>query len=392
MMIQLHLAAIQRALANAELDGWLLFDFRGINPIAHSLLGLEGMVTRRYFCYIPREGTPVALTHAIEQGPWQQWPPAWQKRVYSDWRVLEQELATLVKGKRVAMEYYPGDAVPYLDRIPAGVLELVTAAGATVESSADLVTQFYAVWTPEQLASHTRAAEHIAQIAHEAFQIAAQRARSGAPTNEFELTEFIRSEFSRRGLVTDHGPNVSVGANAANPHYEPSATENSVINDGDIVLIDLWAHEPAGVFADQTWMASLGAPSERSAVIWDTVRGARDAAIELLRARVASGTPVRGYEVDDAARNYIAARGFQAQFLHRTGHSIDAHELHGSGPNMDNLETREERLLLPGVAFSIEPGIYFAGEIGMRSEVNGFIGDDELIITPNHIQHDLIVV
>lgn len=391
---QLHdlLPSLQRAIADAGLDGWLLFDFRGTNPISQHLLQLPGMVTRRYFCLVPREGTPVALTHAIEQGPWQEWPVSWEKRVYSDWRVLERELAALVGGKRVAMEYSPGDAVPYLDRIPAGVVEMVRKAGATVVSSADLVTRFYAVWDPALLPSHERAAEELARIARETFALAGARARAGEPMQEFALAEAIRRAFDDAGLVTDHGPNVSVGVNAANPHYEPSADHSALVTVGSILLIDLWAREPNGVYADQTWMGSLGAPSERDQRIWETVRGARDAAIDLLRERVTRGVPVRGREVDDAARNYLTARGFGDAFIHRTGHSIDARDLHGSGPNIDNLETSEERLLLPGVGFSIEPGIYLAGDVGMRSEVNGFIGDGELVITPREYQHDLIIV
>lgn len=388
------LPAIQRAIADAGLDGWLLYDFRGTNPIAGTLLGLEGMVTRRIFALVPREGVPVAITHNIEQGPWKEWPRAWRKERYSSWRELETLVARLVKGKRVAMEYSPGDAVPYLDRVPAGVLELVRAAGADVVPSGELVTRFYASWNDEHLASHMRAAEAIAAIAHDAFVQAGQRARSGKPMTEYELHRWILDRFAERGLETDHGPNVSVGANAADPHYEPTAEHSAPIREGDVVLIDLWAYEKdGGVWADQTWMASVGRPSARAEEVWRAVRDARDAAITRLRLRLAEArTGVRGAEIDDAARELIAARGFGAQFIHRTGHSIDTRSLHGSGPNIDNLETREERLLIPGVAFSIEPGVYLAGDIGMRSEVNAYVGRDGLVITPREIQKELIVV
>jgi Xaa-Pro dipeptidase len=392
MLTSAQLRDIQQALAAAELDGWLLYDFRGTNPIAQSVLSLPGMVTRRYFCLIPRQGTPTALTHAIEQGPWHDWPTTWDKRVYSGWRTLEHDLSTLVHGQRIAMEYSPGDAVPYLDRIPAGVLEMVQAAGATVVSSADLVTRFYAAWDPALVPSHRRAAEHLARIAREAFTLAGQQARAGSPLHEFALTEWIRQQFELAGLFTDHGPNVSVGPNAANPHYEPSADVSATIEVGSILLIDLWAREPDGIYADQTWMGSLGVPSDRDMRIWETVRDARDAAINFLRTQLQSNTPVRGGQVDDAARDLITARGFGDYFIHRTGHSIDVCELHGSGPNIDNLETRDERLLLPGVGFSIEPGIYLPNDVGMRSEVNGFISDDGLLITPDKYQHDLIIV
>lgn len=385
------LQSLGGAIAAAGVDGWLLYDFRGINPIASTLLGVEGMVTRRFFCYIPRAGNPVALTHAIEQGPWEHWPAEWDKRVYSSWRDLERNLAEMVGGQRVAMEYSPGDAVPYLDRIPAGVVEMVRAAGAEIFSSAELVTRFYAVWSDANLESHKRAAEHLARIARNAMSLAGERARAGNPMREFELASLIRDEFAEAGLNTDHGPNVSVGANAANPHYEPTAEHSALINIGDILLIDLWARETDGVFADQTWMGSLGEPSARDKEIWEAVRGARDAAIDFLRRNVNDGQPVRGGEVDDVARNYIAARGFGDQFTHRTGHSIDPRDLHGSGPNIDNLETRDERLLLPGVAFSIEPGVYVSGEVGMRSEVNAIIEDGGVLITPRKPQQELIL-
>jgi Xaa-Pro aminopeptidase len=259
-------------------------------------------------------------------------------------------------------------------------------------TSADLVTRIYAVWTPAHLASHQRAAEHLARIARNAMALAGERARSGSPMREFELALLIRQEFDEAGLFTDHGPNVSVGLNAANPHYEPTAEHSAVINDGDIILIDLWAREPDGVYADQTWMGSLGPASPDNVVIWETVRGARDAAISVLRDRVESGRPVTGGEADDAARNFITERGFGDKFIHRTGHSIDSRDLHGSGPNIDNLETRDVRVLLPGIAFSIEPGIYIEGQVGMRSEVNGFIQEGRLLITPSRIQQDLMIV
>lgn len=391
MLTPQSLPSIQQAIADSDVDGWLIFDFHGLNPIAGGVLRLEGMTTRRLFAFIPREGKPVALSHAIEQGPWKHWPAEWKKIEYSGWRVLESSLAEIVGGKRVAMEYSPGDAVPYLDRVPAGVIEMVRAAGATVVSSADLVTKFYAVWNPEQRASHERAAEIIARIAHDAMALAGERSRSASPVREYELQRWILDRFAKEKLETDHGPIVAIGPNAANPHYEPTETESAPIERGAILLIDLWAREAGGVFADQTWMGSLGEPAARNLGIWQAIRDARDAAIELLRERLSSATPVRGGEVDDAARAVIEQRGFGPQFIHRTGHSIDPRDLHGSGPHIDNLETREERALLPGVGFSIEPGIYFRGEVGMRTEVNAFVAGD-LVVTPAKIQRDLIIV
>jgi Xaa-Pro dipeptidase len=392
MLDAAKVALMQSALKEAKIDGWLLYDFHGVNPIAAGLLRLAGLVSRRYFIFIPASGKPVALTHAIEQGPWRDWPADWEKRTYSSWNQLESSVAAMIKGKRVAMEYSPGDAVPYVDRIPAGVIELVRNAGATVVSSANLVSQFYSVWTSEQLASHERAAEAIASIAREAFVIAGRRAGSGSPVTEYELRTWILDRFGDAELETDHGPIVAIGPNAANPHYEPLAQGSAKIERGAILLIDLFAREKNGVYADQTWMGSLGHVSERDQKVWEAVRDARDAAIDLLRTRLASRKSVSGAEVDDVSREVIGARGFAEYFIHRTGHSIDSVSLHGSGPNIDNLETREERALIPGVGFSIEPGIYLSGDLGMRSEVNAFIGAGELVVTPKEYQRELFIV
>ena len=387
------LPVLQRTLGEAQLDGWLLFDFQGVNPIVGGMLGLKGMVTRRIFVWIPREGVPHALGHAIEPGPWMTWPASWTKATYSSWRSLESAVSEMVRGKRIAMEYSPGDAVPYLDRIPAGVLEMVRAAGATsITSSGELVTKFYASWSAEHVASHVRAAEVISTIAQAAFLIAGERARTPKPICEHELMSWMQERFARAGLNTDHGPNVSAGANAANPHYEPSADSPRPIVTGDVLLIDLWARETNGVWADQTWMATLGPPSTRAQEVWTAIRDARDAAIQLLQREVAAGSALRGGDVDDAARGVITSRGFGEYFTHRTGHSIDPRSLHGSGPHLDNLETREERLLVPGVGFSIEPGVYIPGEIGMRTEVNAYILPGKAEITPRKIQTELIVV
>jgi len=379
---------IQSALGAMGLDGWLMFDFRGTNPIAAAMLRLEGMTTRRVFGLVPARGVPVAITHAIEQPVWRHWPSQWGREVYSSWRTLEELLAKHVRGKRVAMEYSPGDAVPYLDRVPAGVIDMVRDAGAEVVTSADLVSRFYAQWTPAQVASHRRAAEVLAEIARNAFSLA------GANTlTEFELAQWIRAAFARGGLVSDrHGPTVAIGPNAANPHYEPTESRSDTITPGSVLLIDLWAHEPDSVFADQTWVGTLGAPDTRTTQIWEAVRDARDAAIALVRSRVTAGAVVRGLEVDDASRGVITARGYGPQFIHRTGHSIDAHEIHGAGPHLDNLESRDDRALIPGVAFSIEPGIYVPGVIGVRSEVNAVVGEADVLITPAIPQRDLFVV
>jgi Xaa-Pro dipeptidase len=387
------LPALQRAIADAGVDGWLLFDFRGTNPVSSGALGLRGMVSRRIFVWVPRSGVPTAVTHNIEQGPWRDWPAGWKKVRYSTWQQLEAEVGALVKGKRVAMEYSPGGAVPYVDYIPGGMLEMVRAAGATVVCSGEIVTRFYATWTEPQMAAHVRAADLVGAVAREAFTAAGARLAKGEQVMEHEVQAFVMDRFAELRLEFDHDPIVAAGANAADPHYAPSEKRPRALQKGELLLIDLWAKEPEGIYADQTWMAALGAPSARATEVWTAVRDARDAAIARLRELVAGGKPIRGGEIDDAARAVITKRGFGEYFTHRTGHSIDARQLHGAGPNIDNFETREERLLVPGVGFSIEPGIYIAGEIGVRSEVNAFLDlQGKVTITPREIQRELMVV
>lgn len=396
MLAPSALPALQAALREAGLDGWLLYDFRGLNPVAAGVLGLRGMVTRRIFAWIPATGAPVAITHAIEQSQWAEWPATWEKRVYSAWRDLESALSELVQGKRIAMEYSPGDAVPVVDRVPAGVIELVRAAGAEVVTSGELVSRFFAVWSPEEIVSHHAHAEQLRTFALGAFERIGAAVRAGTPIHEHEVLAWLLERFAEAGLWTDHGPNVSASENAANPHYEPSAAHPRRIVAGDVVLIDLWATVegiPAGaMWADQTWMAVVGAPTARHQAIWSAIRDARDAAIALLVDRLGKGEPVRGRDADAAARAVIEARGLGAYFTHRTGHSIDARGLHGMGPNIDDMETRDDRTLLPGVGFSIEPGVYLPGEFGMRTEVNAHVTERGLVITPNEIQRELIVL
>jgi Xaa-Pro dipeptidase len=387
-----ELPRIQAALGEMDLDGWLLFDFHGVNPVTVGMLQLQGMVTRRIFVYVPRRGMPTAITHAIEQGPWRQWPASWGRVVYSGWRELEGALATLVRGHRIAMEYSPGDAVPYVDRVPAGVIEMVRHAGAVVVSSGELVSRFFAVWDAANMAAHRRAAEAIRTIAHDAFAMVGERTKRGEALTEFDVQSWIAARISGAGMDYGHAAIVAIGPNAANPHYGPAEGHSSPIRRGDVLLIDLWGREPGQPFADQTWVGVLGTPDAKTTEVWEAVRDARDAAIAALRTRVAAGQAVRGADIDDEARGVIESRGYGKYFTHRTGHSIDPREIHGSGPHIDNLETREERLLIPGVGFSIEPGIYIPNTLGIRSEVNGFMGDGEVLITPSEYQRDLLII
>ena len=380
---------VRRFLEGEDLDGWLLYEFHGLNPVAQSLLGL-GKTTRRGFVLIPREGEPVALIHAIEASAWRSWP--FERRVYSGWRELEGQLGALLEGLgRVAMEVSPGGAVPTLDLVPAGLAGFLLELGLEIASSGDLVSRFHSVWTPSQRLDHHRAAELVADVASRAFRRAADAVREGTPTTEGALSDWIRAELRSLGLVREVDCIVAVGAGAADPHYAPDG-EGATIVRGDLLLIDLWGGFKDSVPADQTWMGMMGAGvDDRTREVWEAVRDARDAAVDFLRARFLAGETVRGYEVDDVARGVVQARGFGPYFVHRTGHSIDT-SLHGSGPNLDNLESRDDRRLLPGVGFSIEPGVYIPGEIGIRSEINVFWGAEGPEVTPIEIQKEILLL
>lgn len=380
---------VQHALGEAGLDGWLLYEFHHINPIPVALLGL-GKTTRRAFILIPAEGEPVALIHAIEASSWRHWP--YGRRVYSGWREMETEVEQLVDGhQRLAMEVSPGAAVPTLDYVPAGIAGVLLDHGVEIASSGDLISQFHSVLSERHLEEHRKASEIVKRVARAAFERAAAAIESGSPTTEGAITEFIVAELSGAGLTEQLSCIVAIGPRASDSHYAPVG-DGETINRGDLLLIDLWGAFPSSVAADQTWMGYMGAAVDaRSQEIWEAVRDARDAAVDFLRERFEAGAEVRGFEVDDVARAVIEERGYGEWFVHRTGHSIDT-DLHGSGPNLDNLETRDDRRLMPGVAFSIEPGIYIPDEIGVRSEINVHWGVDGPEITPADYQQEIFLL
>ena len=377
--------------ASEKVDGWLLFDFRGINPIMAAVVGNEIVGSRRAYVFIPRGRDPVALVHAVDAELWRAWPSAWRRVVWVRREELVRELGALVGGKVVAMEYSPGGAVPYGDYVPAGTLELVRAAGASPVSSAELVSRYCSVWSADDLAGHLRAAGILSEIAQASIRRIGERARAGDPVDEHEVTRWILEAFDRAGLVTESPPSVSYGEHAARVHYEAPAEGSSPIVPGQLLLLDLWAREPGRIYADQTWMAAIGTPSARAAELWNVVRGARDAALDLLRRRLEAGQPVAGAEADRASRSVIEAAGYGDRIVCRTGHSIDRVGLHGFGPTIDDTESFDSRLIVPGVGFSVEPGIYFPGEVGLRTEVNAHARADGLDVTPGDFQRDLIV-
>ena len=376
------------ALAAAGVDGWLLFAFRGLNPVAERVLGLEGLNSRRLFVLLPRDGEPVAVAHRIELSSVQGFPG----RVvpYARWQELHAALAAVVAGKRLAMEISPEDAVPYLDRVPYGVIELLRRLGATIVPSGPLVSRFAAGWSAGEAADHRFAAEVLAEVAR--AELARAVGEGDAGLTESALQARVVAAVEARGLVFDTLPIVGFGPNSANPHYEPHAGRDATLRRGEVVLLDLWAGRSLGtVFADQTWMGFSGSrvPAKVQRV-WETVRSARDAAVAAVQGAAAASRPIAGFEADRAARAVVEAAGFGDRFVHRTGHSIDR-DLHGSGPHLDDYETHDDRRLVPGIGFSVEPGVYLSGEFGVRSEVNMHWGEAGPEVTPRAPQTRLIV-
>ena len=391
LLEQFDFPALRELLGDMGADGWLLYDFHGINPAATRVLGINGMGTRRFFVLLPRDGTPVAVAHRIELASFDGFPG--EVRPYAAWRELHDKLHALVAGKTLAMEVSPADAVPYLDRVPHGVVELIEGFGARVVSSGALITRFAARWSASELAGHRRAAQAIAGIAADALRWAGSELGRGAAVRETTVQARVMDAYARAGLVTDHPPIVGFQANSANPHYEPKAGADRRLARGDVLLLDLWAGvAPGSVFADQTWMAFAGRePNEDVRRAWCVVRDARDAAVALLRERWMNKEPVTGAALDDAARAVITKAGFGEYFVHRTGHSIDR-DLHGSGPHLDNFETADERTVIAGVGFSVEPGIYLPGRFGMRTEINVFVEETGPLVTPAEPQQELFLV
>ncbi len=389
----MHVEEIQSELKKQKLDGWLFFDHHHRDPLAYRVLGLEAsrIPTRRWYYLIPADGAPAGLVHNIEAGMLDQ--IAGTKARYSSWQEQLGGLQNLLAGcRRVAMQYSPQCAIPYVSMVDAGTVELVRGMGVEVLSSADLIQHFEARWNAESLESHLEAGRRVDEARRQAFEMIGARVRSGAPVSEYEVQQFIRTAFEKAGLSTDHGPIVGVNANASNPHYEPSAQSSSAVRNGDFVLIDMWAKldRPGAVYYDITWTGVCGGrPTDEMQNIFAIVRDARDRAVERVRKAVAAGEELRGFEVDDAARDYIRQKGFADYFVHRTGHSI-GEDVHGSGANMDNLETHDERKIIPWTCFSIEPGVYLPA-FGVRSELNVFVGDCEARVS-GEVQRELVAI
>jgi len=378
------LNAVQSAIRELGFDAWLFYDFRGSNTLAQRILQLtdKGMNSRRFFYLVPAKGSPRKLVHRIESKALDHLPG--EKTIYLKWQELEAGVRELASPyRKLAMEYSPRNAIPYVATVDAGTIELVKSAGVEVLSSGDLIQVFEAMWSDDVWAMHLEADKHTQTAYDVAWSTMAEGVRKGKPAREVEVQKAIMDHFAKHGLTTYHAPIVGVGPHAGDPHYEPVPLKDSAINLGDFVLVDLWAKldRPGAVYSDITRVGFMGEKvPETYTRVFTIVAAARDAAIECVRAAFRAGTPLCGWQVDDAAREVIRKAGYGDAFVHRTGHSI-GQEVHGNGANMDNLETHDERRILKRTCFSVEPGIYLP-EFGVRCEVDVFIdGDGEVHVT-----------
>jgi Xaa-Pro aminopeptidase len=391
----MELDAIQSALREQKLDGWLFYDHHHRDPIAYRILGLSESlhVTRRWYYLIPADGEPRKLVHRIEAGRLDSVPGA--KAVYSSWQELESQLKMMLAPcQKLAMQYSPRNAIMYVAMVDAGTVELLREFGKTIVSSSDLVSHFEAVLNAEQIASHYEAQRVIDEVLMDGFREIGRRTRppnGGATgTTEYAMVQRLSEGLRRGGLVWENGPNVSVNENSSDSHYEPTEAASKPIRQGDFVLIDIWGRmdRPGTAFYDITWTGVVGRePSERERQVFATVRNARDAAIAAVKAAFKTKNPIAGWEADDAARAVIREAGFGEFFTHRTGHNI-ATDIHGNGAHLDNFETHDERLLLPFTCFSVEPGIYLP-EFGVRSEIDMMTSADSAEVT-GMIQTELL--
>jgi Xaa-Pro aminopeptidase len=389
----MRLDEIQAALREEGIDGWLFFDHHRRDPLAYRVLQFTpgSPVTRRWFYYVPAFGMPRGLVHKIEAHTLGDLPGS--RATYAGWSTLVEELkAMLQDARRIAMQYSPDCAIPYVAMVDAGTIELVRATGVEILTSANLVQMFEACWTQEQLELHLEAGQKIDAIRREAFARVGAKQRAAERVTEWEIQQFIVGRFKEEGLVNDHGPDIAVNANASNPHYEPKQDACAEIKRGDVLLMDMWAKldRPNAVYYDITWLGFCGEqPPAQVERVFTVVRDARNRAIEKVIAATKTKRELRGFEVDDAARSHIRDEGLDQYFFHRTGHSIGT-EVHGSGANMDNLETHDERKVIPWTCFSVEPGVYLP-EFGVRLEVDMFVGDTEARVT-GEIQNKIVLV
>jgi Xaa-Pro dipeptidase len=392
--LQEKIASIQAALREQKIDGWLFYDFWKRNEFAQRILEYPAHLlnTRRFFYLVPANGTPQKLVHSIERWNLDHLPG--EKTIFLSWQSLEEGLKKVLGGmKTVAMEYSPGNAIPYIAKVDAGTVEMVRKTGVNVVSSMDLTQYFESRWTEEAYLDNLDTAAIMHSIVYKTFTFMGDKIKSKARVTEYDVQQFMLGQFQQHSLISMEAPNCSVNANSGNPHYEPTKEVHSELHEGDFVLLDLWAkkNKPGATYNDITWVGYLGSNVPQKYVkIFDVVKGARDAAVDYLKDSFMRKMHVRGCEVDDVARSYITKQGYGEYFIHRTGHSI-TEDLHGSGANMDDLETRDERSIIPETSFSIEPGIYYLGEFGIRSEINVYISRKYEVIVPGEPRQQEII-
>ncbi len=369
---------LQNILKELEIDGWLLYDFKGSNKIAYKILEIDNNfhITRRFFYFIPKIGEPIQIVSAVEANVLDKLNLPGKKIVYSNLSSLHYALSEILSNiKKIAMEYSPKNMIPYISYVDAGTIELVKSYEVEIISSGDLISKFTAIWTKEQYEENKPVAINIYKIVKEAFGFIKDCINSGKVVKEYDVQQYILQQFENYNYITDYPPIVAINANAADPHYEISKEKSAEIKDGDLVLIDLWCkpNKQDAVWSDITWMGYVGADiPEKYKKIFSILVDAREKAFELVAERFAKKIPLKGYEIDIAARQVIDEAGYGKFFVHRTGHSITT-DLHGDGPNADNYESKDERIIMPGMSFSIEPGIYIPGEMGFRTEIDVFV-------------------
>ena len=387
---------IQKVLLDRKIEAWLFYDCWKRNEYAQRILELPDHVlnTRRFFYLIPAKGEPRKLVHSIERWNLDHLPG--EKTLYLSWQSLDEGLRKILSGVRsVAMEYSPNNAIPNISKVDAGTVELVRKQNVEVVSSADLAQFFEAQWSDEQYRDNIQVATFLRQLVDQTFAFMRQRIKDKARITEYDVQQFMFGKMHKHDMTTEFPPNCSVNANSGNPHYEPTEQVHAELHEGDFVLIDLWAkkNKPRAVYSDITWVGFLGSSvPEKYTKIFNVVAGARDATVDFLTKWLAERKPLHAYEVDDVSRSYIKERGFGDYFIHRTGHSI-GEEIHGTGANIDNLETHDERLIIPQTSFSIEPGIYFPGDFGIRSEIDIYISKDhKVIVTGEPRQREVVAI
>lgn len=387
----MDLALIQSFLVQNNLDGWLVYDFRGGNPVLSQLLGGQKWTTRRVGLLIPREGKARLAVHRIDAPQFASVDA--EHTVFLTWQDWQKWLRENAKGK-IAMEYSPEGLLPAVGFVDGGVIDFIRGLGCQIVSSADLMQLCAARWSKESLETHLKVAKAVNAIKDEAFGLIRSRLRDGKKVTEYGVQQFIMRRFGEEKLDPDHPPIVGCNANSADPHFEVSAKHPAEIRKGDWVLIDLWARQPGleHIFADITWVGFAGEQTpQKHQHVFETVKNARDSALKLSQDAWHAKRPIAGYEIDDAAMNVFRAAGFEQNIIHRTGHSLSpGPKIHGLGVNIDNFETHDTRLLLPGIGFTIEPALYLPGEFGCRLEINLYVDEARGPILTSELQTDVI--